>query len=51
MSLVGVVETYLYEHVTEMSYLGAIFTCSICDVAVTCYFGGALTSLNENTKN
>ena len=46
----GVVETYLYENVTETSCLGAIFTCSIYDVPVTCYFGGVLTSLNQNIK-
>ena len=51
MSSVGVVETYLYENVTETSCLGAIFTCSIYDVAVTCYFGGVLTSPNQNKKN
>ena len=43
---VGVVETYLYENMAEMSCLGALFTCSIYAVAVTCYFGGV--SQNQN---
>ena len=43
MSSVDVVERYLYENVTETSCLGAIFTCSIYDVAVMCYFGLDLT--------
>ena len=43
---VGVVENYLFENVTETFCLGAIFTCSIYDIAVTCYFGGFLTHNN-----
>ena len=50
MSSIGVVETYLYENVTETYCLGAIFTCSIYGVAVKCYFGGVLTSSNENIE-
>ena len=51
MSSVGVVETYLDENMTESSCLGAIFTCSIYyDIAVMCYFGGVLTSPNQNIK-
>ena len=33
-----------------MSCLGAIFTCSIYDVVIKCYFGGVLTSPNQNIK-
>ena len=40
----------VYENVTETSCLVAIFTCSIYDVVVTCYFGGVLTSTNQNIK-
>ena len=50
MSSVGVVETYLHENVTETSCLGAIFTCSIYDIAGKCYFGGVLTSPNHYIK-
>ena len=32
LSFVGVVETYLYENMTETSCISAIFTCSICDI-------------------
>ena len=46
MSSIDVVETYLNENVTETSCLGAIVTCSIYDIAVTCYFDGVLTSQN-----
>ena len=35
-------DTYLYKNVTQTSCLDAIFTCSIYDVAVTCFFGGIL---------
>ena len=51
MSSVGVVETYLYENLKEMSCLGAIFTRSIYDIAVMCYFGGVLTLPNKKIKN
>ena len=57
ISSVGVVETFclgVVESFTDCvaltSCLGAIFTCSIYDVAVTCYFGEVLTSPNKKMK-
>ena len=57
------VETYLYENVTDTFCLDVIaysilidriyvlfFICSIYDVAVTCFFGGVLTSQNQNVN-
>ena len=43
MSSVGVIETYLYDNVTETSCLGAIFNCSIYDIKIKSYLGVVLT--------